>query len=51
MDNSPNLNLPFLLPNQAQKHVTANQVFQAMDTLVQASVATRSLGIPPREPT
>ena len=50
MDNSPNLNLPFLLPNQAQKHVTANQVFQAMDTLVQASVATRSLGIPPANP-
>lgn len=50
MDFSPNLNLPFLLPSQAQKHVTANQVFQAMDVLVQASVSSRSMTAPPASP-
>jgi len=34
-DTSSNLKLPFILPSQAQKHVTHNEALQILDALVQ----------------
>ncbi|WP_136635901.1 DUF2793 domain-containing protein [Pseudooceanicola onchidii] len=37
-DRSANLSLPFILPSQAQKHVTHNEALLLLDALVQLSV-------------
>lgn len=50
MDHSDRLSLPFILPNQAQKHVTLNEALMSLDVLVQATVVSRSLGIEPAAP-
>ncbi|PSJ60337.1 DUF2793 domain-containing protein [Mesorhizobium soli] len=47
MDNTPNLALPYLMPSQAQKHVTHNEALQMLDALVQLSVQDRDLAAPP----
>lgn len=47
MNTSPNLDLPYIMPNQAQKHVTHNEAIRALDALVQVSVETRGLTEPP----
>ncbi|MGB1208209.1 MAG: DUF2793 domain-containing protein [Paracoccaceae bacterium] len=44
------LNIPFVLPSQAQKHVTVNTAFAKLDALVQTS-ATSQLSTPPVSPT
>lgn len=49
-DFSPNLDLPFLLPNQAQKHVTMNDSLAALDVLVQLVLETDALSVPPPSP-
>ena len=49
-DQSPNLEMPFLLPSQAQKHVTHNEALQRLDALVQLSVLDHELGTPPVTP-
>ncbi len=36
--NSPNLNMPYLAPAQAQKHVTHNEALRQLDAIVQLSV-------------
>ena len=43
MDFSPRIGLPYLLPNQTQKHVTLNESLRRLDTLVQACVVSRTL--------
>ena len=48
-DATANLDLPFILPAQAQKHVTHNEALQRLDALVQLVVAT-STQSPPAEP-
>ncbi len=50
MDRSPNLDMPYLLPAQAQKHVTHNEALQTLDALVQLSVKDRDLAAPPASP-
>ncbi|MBU1305832.1 MAG: DUF2793 domain-containing protein, partial [Alphaproteobacteria bacterium] len=50
MDQTPRLSLPFIMPGQAQKHVTHNEAIQTLDALVQASVESRSLTTPPPSP-
>ncbi len=50
MDFSPRLALPYLLPNQAQKHVTVNEAIGRLDLLVQLAVLDRDLDAPPAEP-
>lgn len=50
MDFSPLLNFPYLLPNQAQKHVTVNESLRRLDAIVQISVKTQTLAIPPGSP-
>ncbi len=41
-DTTPKLNLPFILPAQAQKHVTHNEALLALDTLVQLTILDES---------
>jgi hypothetical protein len=48
-DTTPNLDLPFILPAQAQKHVTHNEALQRLDSLVQLVVASRASS-PPATP-
>ncbi len=48
-DTSPNLALPFILPAQAQKHVTHNEALQRLDALVQLVVAGSATS-PPADP-
>ncbi len=50
MDFSHNLNLPFLLPNQAQKHVTVNESLLALDALLHLKVLSRTETSPPASP-
>lgn len=51
MDFSAKLSLPYLLPNQAQKHVTLNESLKALDALVQLSVISAEEAAPPATPT
>ena len=50
MDTTARLALPFILPAQAQKHVTHNDALESLDALVMLSVETRSLAEPPTAP-
>lgn len=50
MENTANLKLPYILPSQAQKHVTHNEALRALDALVQLSVVGRDTAVPPGEP-
>ncbi len=49
-DNTPILQLPLILPAQAQKHVTHNEALRLLDLMVQLSVLTRNLTVPPATP-
>ena len=46
-ENTPNLGLPLIAAQQAQKHVTHNEALRALDALVQATVKDRDLASPP----
>lgn len=50
MDRSGRLELPFILPAQAQKHVTHNEAIQKLDAIVQLSVSGFGLSEPPQAP-
>lgn len=50
MEETSNLSLPYILPSQAQKHVTHNEALRRLDALVQLGVVTRGLGSPPASP-
>ncbi len=50
MTNTANLNLPYILPSQAQKHLTHNEALVKLDILVQARVLDRDLTTPPGTP-
>jgi hypothetical protein len=50
MDTSDNLALPYILPSQAQKHVTHNEAIAMLDALVQPGVLDRDLAAPPASP-
>ncbi len=49
-DFTPILGLPYLLSNQAQKHVTLNESLRVLDGLLQISVASRIETEPPESP-
>ncbi len=49
-DTLPNLNLPVMLPSQAQKHVTHNEALSILDALVQLSVLSDTTDTPPASP-
>lgn len=46
-DTSTHLDLPYLAPAQAQKHVTHNEALQILDAVVQLAIVDRTLGVPP----
>ena len=50
MDTSANLALPYLAPQQAQKHVIHNEALRMLDTVVQLGVISRTVAAPPAEP-
>ncbi len=50
MDITPNLSLPYIMPSQAQKHVTHNEALAILDALVQLAVLDRHLVAPPTNP-
>jgi hypothetical protein len=47
---SPNLSLPYIQQNQAQKHVTHNEGMRLLDGVVQLSVLSRAQTAPPTNP-
>ncbi|MGC6535298.1 MAG: DUF2793 domain-containing protein [Parvibaculales bacterium] len=47
---TPHFNLDYLLPEQAQKHVTLNDALRRLDGLVQLSVVARNATSPPDTP-
>lgn len=47
MDHSANLDLPYLMPSQAQKHITHNEALARLDAVVQLAVLDRHLTAPP----
>jgi len=49
-EHTPVCRLPYLLPSQAQKHVTHNEALAMLDVLVQMSVMDRDLTAPPGTP-
>lgn len=49
-DQSPRLALPFLLPSQAQKHVTHNEALSRLDIAVQLAVEGIAAATPPALP-
>lgn len=49
-DLSPNLSLPYLMPSQAQKHVTHNEALRRLDTLVQLAIQSFESTQPPAAP-
>ena len=50
MTNTPNLSLPYIDVNAAQREVVHNEAIRALDALVQLSVLDRSLATPPGSP-
>jgi len=46
-DTTPNLVLPYIMPAQAQKHVTHNEAIRALDAVVHLAVIDRHLATPP----
>ncbi len=47
MSNSPNLNLPYIAANQAQKHVPHNDALAMIDGLLHMAVVSRGANAPP----
>lgn len=47
MENTPNLKMPYILPSQAQKHVTHNEALRYLDALLHLSVLSRQQSSPP----
>lgn len=50
MEYSSNLALPYIMPSQAQKHVTHNEAIRSLDALVQLAVAGSDTAVPPGDP-
>lgn len=49
-DESPILSIPYIMPAQAQKHVTHNEAIRLLDVLVQLVVSDRDRTEPPESP-
>jgi hypothetical protein len=50
MEQSPRLALSYVMPSQAQKHVTVNESFRRLDALAQLSVSSRTETAEPASP-
>ncbi|MGE0281729.1 MAG: DUF2793 domain-containing protein [Rhizobiaceae bacterium] len=51
MDQTNNLSMPYILPSQAQKHVTHNEALGILDAVVQLAIVDRTHTSPPSTPT
>ncbi len=49
-DTTPNLDLPFIMPAQAQKHVTHNEAIELLDMVVQLTLEQVEATVPPGTP-
>jgi hypothetical protein len=49
-DTTTLLNLPYIMPSQAQKHVTHNEALRALDAILHIRVEDRGLNEPPATP-
>jgi len=49
-ETSPRIGLDYVMAAQAQKHVTVNETFRLLDTVVQACVLSRSIDAEPSSP-
>jgi len=49
-ETTPNLNLPFIMPAQAQKHVTHNEAIELLDAIVQLMLESSAATTPPLAP-
>ena len=49
-ETSSRFGLPYIMPGQAQKHVTHNEAIRALDALLHISVQARNIGSPPEAP-
>jgi hypothetical protein len=49
-EQTPNLSLPFILPAQAQKHVTHNEALELLDLIVQLTLVSVSTDTAPAQP-
>ena len=49
-DTTPNLKLPFIMPSQAQKHVTYNEALRLLDGIIHLSVVSDEFNTPPTTP-
>lgn len=47
---SQHLNLSFIAPSQAQKHITLNEALKTLDTVINLSVKSTTLTFPPSDP-
>ncbi|WOC15289.1 DUF2793 domain-containing protein [Pseudochrobactrum sp. MP213Fo] len=50
METTPNLKMPYILPSQAQKHVTHNEALRYLDAVLHLSVLSRQQAMPPEAP-
>lgn len=50
MDDTPRLGLPNIISGQALKHITHNEALMRLDLLVQASVESSTVTVPPATP-
>ena len=50
METTPNLKMPYIMPSQAQKHVTHNEALRMLDALLHISVVSRQYSAPPASP-
>ena len=50
MHTTPQLGLPYLMPAQAQKHITHNEALRLLDGLTHISVKSTLLSVPPENP-
>ena len=47
---TPKLSLPFIMPAQAQKHVTHNEAIELLDMIVQLTLDSAAVIAPPSSP-
>ena len=47
---TPLLEMPFIMPSQAQKHVTHNEAIEVLDMVVQLTVESMATATPPTSP-
>ena len=48
---TPNLSMPFIMPSQAQKHVTHNEAIEVLDTVVHLALEAAAATTPAPAPT